>query len=60
MAQWAAKNGIKKVVTLVSDYGPGIDAEKAFKEAFTKDGGEVSPSCACRCATRISRPSCSA
>ena len=32
MADWAAKNGIKKVVTLVSDYGPGIDAEKAFSE----------------------------
>jgi branched-chain amino acid transport system substrate-binding protein len=41
MAEWAAKNGIKKVVTLVSDYGPGIDAEKAFKESFTKGGGEV-------------------
>ncbi|PSC06262.1 ABC transporter substrate-binding protein [Alsobacter soli] len=41
MAQWAAKNGIKKVVTLVSDYGPGIDAEKAFKEAFSANGGEV-------------------
>src|SRR5438046_4298709 len=26
MAEWAAKNGIKKVVTLVTDYGPGIDA----------------------------------
>jgi branched-chain amino acid transport system substrate-binding protein len=41
MAEWAAKNGIKKVVTLVSDYGPGIDAEKAFKEKFTADGGQV-------------------
>ena len=41
MAQWAARNGIKKVVTLVSDYGPGIDAEKAFKEAFSANGGEV-------------------
>ncbi|WP_460448041.1 ABC transporter substrate-binding protein [Alsobacter sp. SYSU BS001988] len=41
MAEWSAKNGIKKVVTLVSDYGPGIDAEKAFKEAFSKAGGEV-------------------
>src|SRR6188472_1733527 len=41
MAEWAAKNGIKKVVTLVSDYGPGIDAEKAFKDSFTKAGGEV-------------------
>jgi branched-chain amino acid transport system substrate-binding protein len=41
MAEWAAKNGIKKVVTIVSDYGPGIDAEKAFSESFTRDGGKV-------------------
>ena len=41
MAEWAAKNSIKKVVTLVSDYGPGIDAEKAFTETFTKAGGQV-------------------
>lgn len=41
MAEWAAKNGMKKVVTLVSDYGPGIDAEKAFTGAFTAAGGQV-------------------
>jgi branched-chain amino acid transport system substrate-binding protein len=41
LADWAAKNGIKKVVTLVSDYGPGIDVEKAFTEVFTKAGGQV-------------------
>ena len=42
MADWAAsKGGIKKVVTLVSDYGPGIDAEKFFKERFTLNGGTV-------------------
>ncbi|HTS24058.1 MAG TPA: ABC transporter substrate-binding protein [Casimicrobiaceae bacterium] len=41
MAQWAARNGIKKVYTLVSDFGPGIDAEKTFIEAFKKAGGEV-------------------
>jgi branched-chain amino acid transport system substrate-binding protein len=41
MAEWAAKNGVKKVVTLVTDYGPGIDAEKAFVERFAKDGGTV-------------------
>ena len=28
MAIWAAKNGIKKVYTVVADYGPGLDAEK--------------------------------
>ena len=41
MAEWAAKNGIKKVVTLVTDYGPGIDAETTFKKVFTAAGGEV-------------------
>ncbi|WP_043460950.1 ABC transporter substrate-binding protein [Azohydromonas australica] len=41
VAEWAPKNGIKKVVTLVSDYGPGIDAEKAFKERFELNGGKV-------------------
>ncbi len=41
LAEWAAKNGIKKVVTLVTDYGPGIDAENAFKSRFTASGGEV-------------------
>jgi branched-chain amino acid transport system substrate-binding protein len=41
MAEWAAKNGIKNVVTIVSDYGPGLDAEKSFSERFTKDGGKV-------------------
>lgn len=41
MADWAFKNGMKKVVTLVTDYGPGLDAEKAFKERFTAAGGTV-------------------
>jgi branched-chain amino acid transport system substrate-binding protein len=41
MADWAPKNGIKKVVTLVSDYGPGIDAEKFFKDRFTFNGGAI-------------------
>lgn len=41
IAQWAAKNGIKKVVTLVADYGPGIDAEKTFVGTIKANGGEV-------------------
>jgi branched-chain amino acid transport system substrate-binding protein len=41
MADWAIKNGIKKVVTIVTDYGPGIDAEKWFGETFKKDGGDI-------------------
>jgi branched-chain amino acid transport system substrate-binding protein len=41
VATWAAKNGLKRVVTLVSDYGPGIDIEKGFTDQFKKDGGEI-------------------
>jgi len=42
MADWALKNGIKKVVTIVTDYGPGVDAEKWFADAFEKGGGTIS------------------
>ena len=41
IADWAPNNGIKKVVSLVADYGPGIDAEKYFKDRFTFNGGQV-------------------
>src|SRR5947209_7023422 len=41
MAQWAAKNNIKKVVAMVSDYAPGADALAAFKGEFTKQGGQL-------------------
>jgi len=41
IADWALKNNIKKVVTIVSDYAPGFDAEKAFTEQFKKGGGEI-------------------
>jgi branched-chain amino acid transport system substrate-binding protein len=41
MAQWATKNKIRTVVTLVSDYGPGLDAEKVFVKGFTEGGGKV-------------------
>lgn len=41
MADWAPKNGIKKVVTLVSDYGPGIDAERFFRDRLLFNGGQI-------------------
>ncbi len=41
MGQWAAKNKITKVFTVVADYAPGHDAEKIFKEHFTKGGGQI-------------------
>ncbi|MDB5945380.1 MAG: extracellular ligand-binding receptor [Ramlibacter sp.] len=41
VAEWAYKNRITRVVTLVSDFAPGIDAEKAFKDHFTANGGQI-------------------
>jgi branched-chain amino acid transport system substrate-binding protein len=41
IADWAAQNGIKKVVTVVSDYGPGYDAEKWFNQRFKEGGGQI-------------------
>src|ERR1043165_7162879 len=41
MAEWAVKNGIKKVVTMVTDFDPGLDAEKSFSEKFKADGGTI-------------------
>jgi branched-chain amino acid transport system substrate-binding protein len=38
---WAAKNGIKKCYTMVTDYGPGHDSEAAFQRAFKEGGGEI-------------------
>src|SRR5437879_2658537 len=37
---WAARNGIKKCYTMVTDYGPGHDSEAAFQRAF-KEAGEI-------------------
>lgn len=41
LAQWAAQQDMKKVVTAVMDYAPGLDAENAFKAEFAKQGGTV-------------------
>lgn len=38
---WAAQQGMKRVVTIVTDYGPGHDVESSFSEAFKAAGGQV-------------------
>ncbi len=38
---WATKNGVKKAYVMVSDFGPGHDAERSFQEAFKAGGGEI-------------------
>jgi branched-chain amino acid transport system substrate-binding protein len=41
IGEWAAKNNIKNVYTLVADYAAGIDMEAAFKRAFADNGGTI-------------------
>jgi branched-chain amino acid transport system substrate-binding protein len=41
VGNWAAANGIGKVVTLVSDYAPGHDAEQWFAKSFEERGGKI-------------------
>ena len=41
LGQWAAKHGIKRAYTAVSDYAPGHDAEQAFAKGFTEAGGQI-------------------
>jgi branched-chain amino acid transport system substrate-binding protein len=38
---WAYKSGIRKTYMMVSDFGPGIDAETSFQRAFKGAGGEI-------------------
>lgn len=41
IADWAAKNGIKRVFVLYADYGPGKDGAEQFKKTFTAAGGQI-------------------
>jgi branched-chain amino acid transport system substrate-binding protein len=41
LGAWAYKNGIRKVYTMVSDFGPGHDGEAAFHKGFRDAGGEI-------------------
>jgi len=38
---WAFRNGVKKAYTMVSDYGPGHDAEGGFQRGFKEAGGDI-------------------
>ena len=42
MGEQAAKNGIKKVITVTWKYAAGEESVKGFKEGFEKNGGNVS------------------
>ena len=59
LGRWAFKNGAKKVYTMVSNYGPGLDAEASFQRGL-KEAARLSGRCACRSPIQISRLSSSA
>jgi branched-chain amino acid transport system substrate-binding protein len=41
IAWWAPKNGIKRVVSSVCDYAPGLECERTFIKHFTESGGTI-------------------
>jgi branched-chain amino acid transport system substrate-binding protein len=41
LATWASQHGLKDAYTMVTDYGPGIDAEAAFQKGFIEAGGRI-------------------
>src|SRR4030088_1563975 len=41
IGDWQARHGMKKVVSMVSDFAPGYDSETFFKDSFTRSGGQV-------------------
>jgi len=44
IAEWAMKNGLSKIVTLVSDFSPGQEAEAIFKSRYLAAGGQIAES----------------
>ena len=38
---WAYKSGIRKIYSMVSDFGPGHDGEQSFQRGFKEAGGEI-------------------
>ncbi|WP_298365737.1 ABC transporter substrate-binding protein [uncultured Bradyrhizobium sp.] len=41
LADWAAKKGLGKAVTLVTEFAPGLEAEETFTSSYRAAGGRV-------------------
>jgi branched-chain amino acid transport system substrate-binding protein len=41
MADWAIKNGSRKVVSILSDWAPGEEAGRVFAQHYTAGGGQI-------------------
>jgi branched-chain amino acid transport system substrate-binding protein len=42
LADWAAKKGLGKAVTLVTEFAPGLEAEETFTNNYKAAGGQIS------------------
>jgi len=59
IADWAVRNGAKKIVTIVNDWAPGLEAEGAFKDRIAKGGAQIVDSLRVPLANPDSPRSCS-
>ena len=59
IGDWQVRHGMKKAVSMVSDFAPGYDSETFFKDSFTRAGGQVVEALRIPLKIRISRRSCS-
>jgi len=41
IADWAIQNGAKKIITIVNDWAPGLEAEGTFKDRSAKGGAQI-------------------
>ncbi len=41
IADWAAQNGAKKIVTVVNDWAPGLEAEAVFKNRVSNSSAQI-------------------
>ena len=55
LGTWAQQHGLKNAYIMVTDYGPGIDAEAAFQKGFHRLVATLSERSVWRCRARISR-----
>jgi len=60
LAEWAAKNGSKRVVTLVNDWAPGVEAKRRSRHDSNKSAAKSRNRSAYRLPIQTSRRSCSA
>jgi len=41
IARWVVKNGARKIVTLVNDWSPGVEAETTFRNVAVENGAQI-------------------